>query len=234
MRRLFLVASVVISIVIIGLSISSESEAKAGVGAVSDAPLKFSSSMVTATDTLTLAHQVYLPLAYSNFPPLVQMPEGKYLFVEYWTYSVLGVGCAGLCIDFPTYDFNPQSGVLTIYTTYPPESAVVLDDDEIGYIGSGESLGGVGGGANSSLTKIQQYPVSKTDITLHYAGETGTITLERRGETVILEADEGWVSDKESETWDWLGAECVVTSTHYITNYGFQDRDKIAYSYLSD
>jgi hypothetical protein len=30
--------------------------------------------------------------------------------------------------------------------------------------------------------------------------------------------------------WDWLGAECVVTSSQYIANYAFQDRDKIVYT----
>jgi len=139
---------------------------------------------------------------------------------------VLGVNCAGECIDFPTYYFNPQSGGLTVYL---PGSALVLDEDDIGYIGSGESRGGVGCGAISDLIKIQSCPLSIDGITLRYVDETGTITLEHESEVIVLEAGEVWASDEETGIWDWLGAGCVVTSTHYITNYAFQDRDQITY-----
>jgi len=80
------------------------------------------------------------------------------------------------------------------------------------------------------LTKIQQCPSSEDDITLHYVDETGAITVEREDKVIVLEPHEVWVSDEEVETWDWLGAGCVVTSTCYITNYAFQDRVKIVYS----
>lgn len=227
MRRLVLVAGVVISITIIGLFLSDD--AKAGMEAMEDTSFPFSPSTVRATEVLTLTHWVYLPFACRNFPPLIQVPEGKYLFVEYWTHHVLGANCEGQCIDFPAYHFDPQSGELTIYATDPPEPALVLDDDDVGYIGRGISLGGVGGGANNSLTKIQQSPSSEDGITLHYVDETGVITLEHDGEVIVLGADEVWASDEGIETWDWLGAECVVTSTHYITNYAFQNRDEIIY-----
>jgi len=132
MRRLILVAGAVVPIAIVGLFLGNGGEVRAGIGAVRGAPPRISSSTVRATDTLTLPYQIYLPFACRNFPPLVQVPEGEYLFVEYWTHSVLGVSCAGLCIDFPAYYFDPQSGKLAIYTTLPPEPALVLDDDDIG------------------------------------------------------------------------------------------------------
>jgi len=230
MKRLILVASVVIPIALIGLLLSNDGGVAPGIGEVRDASSQISSSTVTATEPLTLTEQTYLPFACRDFPPVIHVPEGEYLLVEYWTHSVLGVNCVGECIDFPTYYFDSQSGKLTIYTTLPPEPALVLDDDDIGYIGSGESRGGVGSGAASHLTKIQSCPLSMDGITLRYVDETGTITLERKSEVIVLEADEDWVSDEETEVWDWLGAECVVTSTHYITDYAFQDRDKIIYT----
>jgi len=229
MRRLALIAGVVIPIVIIGLLLSDDGGVTADIGAVRDVPSPFF-SLVRATEPLTLTYWIYLPFACRNFPPVIQVPEDKYLLVEYWAHSVLGVNCEGLCIDFPTYHFDPQSDELIIYTTLPPEPALVLDNDDIGYIGSGTSLGGVGCGANSDLTKIQRCPLSKDGITLRYVDETGTITLERKSEVIVLGADEVWVSDEEIEIWDWLGAECAVTSTCYITNYAFQDRDKIIFT----
>ncbi len=226
MKRLILVASVVIPITFIGLLLSNDGGVTPGSGEVRDTSSQSSSSTVRATEPLTLTEQIYLSFARRNFPPVVHVPDGEYLLVEYWTHSVLGVNCAGLCIDFPTYHFNPQSGELTVYL---PESALVLDEDDIGYIGRGESLGGVGCGAISDLTRIQSCPSSIDGITLHHVDETGTITLEHENEIIVLEVGEAWMSDEETEVWDWLGVGCVVTSTDYITNYAFQDRDKITY-----
>ena len=226
MRRLVLVANVVIPIAIISLFLGNDGRVTAGIGAARDTYPQISPSTVSATETLTLTAQIYLPLACKNFPLVIQVPEGKYLFVEYWTNSVLGANCPVMCIDFPTYHFDPQSGELTIYTTNPP-----LLDDDIGYIGSGESLEGVGMGTNSHLTRIQWCPWLEDDITLRSVDETGTITLERESEVIVLEANGAWVSDEEIEVWDGMDPECVVTSTHYITNYAFQDRDKIIYAW---
>ena len=226
MKRLILVASVVIPITLIGLLLSNDGGVTPGIGQVGDMSSQSSSSAVRAAEPLTLTEQIYPPFARRDFPPVVHVPDGEYLLVEYWTHSVLGVNCAGLWIDFPTYHFNPQSGELTVYL---PESALVLDEDDIGYIGSGESLGGVGCGATSHLTRTQSCPSSIDGITLHYVDETGTITIEHESEMIILEAGEDWVSDEETEVWAWLGPECVVTSTDRITNYAFQDRDQIIY-----
>jgi hypothetical protein len=229
MRRLVPFVGVLILIVIIELFLGNDGEVKAVSDTMGEGSLQSSSSMVKVSETLTLSYHIYLPSTCRNFPPVIQMPEGEYLFVEYWTHSALGEDCAGQCIDFPAYLFDPQSGELTIYTTDPPEPALVLNDGEIGYIGSGLSLGGVGCGVNSSLAKIQHCPLSQDGITLRYVDESGVAILERQGETVVLKPGEVWVSDEETEIWDWLGAGCIVTSTHYISNYAFQDRDKIVY-----
>lgn len=96
----------------------------------------------------------------------------------------------------------------------------MLADDDIGYWGSGQSLSGGGHGTCSGLTRIQ----------LQYVDEAGTITVQRGNETIVLEAYEAWLSDEETEIWDWMGEDCVVTSTHRMTNYAFQDRDKIIHA----
>ena len=71
-------------------------------------------------------------------------------------------------------------------------------------------------------------------MTLRYVDDSGAVTLDREGEPIFLEADQTWTSEEETETWDWMSAECVVTSTHHITNFAFQDRGKIVYSHLLD
>ena len=229
MRRLVSVASAVILVAIIGLFLSNDGQGRAHSDTMVHPPAQSPSTIRTA-ETLIPTSQVYLPFVYRNFSPVIQGPEGEYLLVEYWTHSVLGVNCEGLCIDFPTYSFDSQSGVLTIDL---PDPALVLADDEIGYVGSGESLGGVGCGAFSDLSKIRQCPLTVygagADVTLRHVDGAGAITLEREGEVITLGPGEAWVSAEEIEVWDWNGEGCVVTRTHYITNYAFQDRDGIIY-----
>jgi hypothetical protein len=226
-QRIIVTTNLAILITVAGSFLGGN--ALANVGPVNDTPPTQSSATIRVTEPVTLSHYTYLPFAGRDFPPVVHVPQGEYLFVENWTHRVLGAGCESLTIDFPTYHFDPQSGELTIYAPYGPEPDLPLDDGEVGYLGSGTSLDGVGGGANGSLTKIQGLPLSEDNLTLRYVDESGTVTVDRQGDTITLAAGKTWVSDEEIETWDWLGAECVVTSTHYITNHAFQDRDKITF-----
>ena len=237
MKRLTVVTSLLVSIVVAGLFLGLGNvgivKATGDVGEVAEETRPFDMGGVAeetrpfdvgVTDLFTPTFFVYLPFAARNFPLLVHVPEGEYLLVEYWTHSVLGANCARECIDFSIYHFDPQSGELTIY---PPEPALMLADADIGYVGNGTSLGGVGGGANSSLTNIRQIPLSKGDVTLRDVDEFRGVTVEREGDIITLEPGAAWASGETVESWDWLGAGCVVTSTSYITNYAFQDRDKI-------
>lgn len=228
-RRLLFIVSVIIVGAVIGLLMEEDAEAGLDVEdglPVTSFPAPFA---LKSVDPLTLTNHVYLPLACRNRPTGAQVPAGQYLFVEYHKHTVLGAGCESLCIDFPGYAFEPRSGELTIYTTEPPEPALVLNEGEIGYLGTLVSLTGKGCGASGVLTKVQTIPFFQDDLTLRHVDEAGVATLERQDETLVLQPGEGWVSDEEIETWDWLGAGCVVTGTYHITNHAFQDRRKIKY-----
>jgi uncharacterized repeat protein (TIGR01451 family) len=180
------------------------------------------------SSVVSTGYCLYLPLVSKNFPPSIQVPEGQYQFVEYWTHRVLGPGCSPLCIDFPTYNFYPPSGELVIYYAFYTSPTLALDDDDIGYFGSGTSLSGVGCGASSDLAIVGSYPFSQDGITLRYVDPIGALTLVREGELIVLGVDEAWTRE-EVEVWDALGADCVVTKTQRITNYAFEDRDKIIF-----
>jgi hypothetical protein len=229
-KRLIIVASAVVLVTIVALFLCHGNRAAANAGVVKRVfPDPFPATF-KVTGTLSLSHRVYLPFANKNFPIPIQIPEGKYLLVEYWTHRVLGANCPGLCIDFPTYYFDPQSGELALYTIGTPDPALMLGDDDVGYAGSGVSHGGTGCGASSDLTRVAYCPFAQGSTTLRYVDESGTVTLERKGQVIVLGAGETWVSEEEIEEW-WEGSipPCVVTSTHRITNYAFQDRDKIVF-----
>jgi hypothetical protein len=228
-KRLIL-ASIIIPGALVALLLGYSDQVAAGADVARSVSARFSSPAVALTPTFTASHWVYLPFAGADFPRPIRVPEGEYLLVEYWEHNVLGASCEGLCIDFPTYGFDPQSGELFFYASNSPDPALVLGDDDAGYVGSGESLGGAGYGASSGLTKISSCPLSQDGVTLRHVSEGGTVTLERQGQTIILAPGETWVSEEQVEVWDWMNPACVVTSTQRLTNYGFQDRDKIVYS----
>jgi hypothetical protein len=215
---------------IIALSLCHGNQAAADAGVVKRVFPGLSPATFKLTGTLSLSHRVYLPFANKNFPIPVHIPEGKYLLVEYWTHRVLGTHCPGLCIDFPTYYFDSQSGELSLYTIGAPDPALVLGDDDVGYAGSGVSHGGTGCGASSNLTRVAHCPFAQGSTTLRYVDESGTVTLEREGQVIVLGTGETWVGEEEIEEW-WEGSipQCIVTSTHRITNYAFQERDKIVF-----
>jgi hypothetical protein len=221
-------ALIVVTVVFLG----SGGEARAATGVAAGDYLDSDTLLLDTTVTTTLTTTVYLPFVCHTIPVVVQVPEGEYLFVESWTHSMLGAGCEGLCVDFPGYSFDVQGGELDVYTTDPPDPALVLGEYEVGFVGSGVSMGGAGCGVSSSLDKIERCPWSQDGVELYSVDDAGVVTLKRQGETIVLEPGGVWTGEEETETWDWLGAGCIVTSTHSINNYGFQDRDKITYRNL--
>ena len=227
MKRLVLIAAVMTPIAIVVLLLYSGSGAAADIAAKDNSP-RFSSAF-RVMGTLTLPHKIYLPLESKSFPSPIQVPQGKYLLVEYWTHRVLGMHCHGLCVDFPTYYFDVQSGELDIYTVGTPSPGLVLGDDDIGYAGIGLSISGTGCGVNSHLTKISSCPFSRGNITLYDVDEAGTTSLGREGRIIVLKAGETWLKE-EVETWESNHPQCVITNTHRITNHAFQDRDKITFA----
>jgi hypothetical protein len=228
LKRLIL-AGLVVPGAIVVLILCYSGRATADADVAREHSRRFSSQAVVLTPTFTASHWIYLPFTSSVFPRPVRAPEGEYLLVEFWTHSVLGASCERLCIDFPIYSFDPQSGELIFYAPYSQDPELALGDDEAGYLGSGESRGGVGCGANSSVTKISSCPLSQDGVTLLQVDEAGTVNLERQGQVIVLAPGETWISEDQVETWDWMNPACVVTSTQRLTNYGFQDRDKIVY-----
>lgn len=189
-------------------------------------PLQESAPTLSLSDTPTLTHPVYLPSLRKATVPLTETLKTRYLLVEYWTHQHGEENCGPpIFIDFPTYSFHPPSGVLNVYYGNP-----VLEKDDVGYVGSGDSLsGGLGGGISSYLTTFETCPFTRNEIVLRSFDETGTVFLDRAGEAIILIAGAEWISSTVAAYKDPVTRGCIVTTTHRITNYAFQARDKIEY-----
>jgi hypothetical protein len=156
-------------------------------------------------------------------PPSAMPGPATYFFLETRTHQKLGPGCERLFVDWPTYSFNDDTGVLHVYGGNPR-----LEPSDFGFVGSGSSLGGRGSGAASGLSAFASTPFVHDALELRSIDGSGSATLKRGTAVTELEAGAEWRRMWSGESPGEPG--CVVTDTYRISNYGLQDRRKIVYS----
>ena len=146
-----------------------------------------------------------------------QLPDNRYLFLEYFTHNDGGVtDPASLCpdaamIDFPGYSFSDRS------LSFPGE----LPDDVslLGLVGVGTSnAGAMGGGVSSGLNAIDGLPYALPNgaAIIHAAYEDGTVVAEIDGAFFYLSPGESWARRSE---WD-PAPECHRISITRLSNFG--------------
>ena len=164
-------------------------------------------------------YQVYLPLSIKSAPTITTPLPDQYVFVENWTHRHGHGNTCGPCIDFPGYAFNPSSGALVVY--FPPK----LEPKDIGYIGNGTVLSGSAGcGVTSRVWSFAQLPADQGGISLKSVDSAGRVWIEKAEVTVSLMPGETW-----SNATVITNTNCVITTTVYLRNYGFLERNKIQY-----
>ena len=151
------------------------------------------------------------------------VPEGKYLFVEYFLVDG-GTSptwhCPGaLMIDFPGYDFS--SGALRALP-----GPLAIEEGIIGFAGHGRAnAGAMGGGVSSQLEAIRTLPVSLANgvAVVHAVQESGEIVAEITGSRYLMGPGESWV---QAEQWD-PSPDCHRTVTYRFTNFGLLGKEQI-------
>jgi hypothetical protein len=157
--------------------------------------------------------------------PAGSIPEGSYVFVDHHV-STVGTLVSGsypqLMIDFPTYSFDENTGVL---------SALFLDfeinDSLVVVLGDGASLGGdAGGGAATMLHGGYSLPYSYEALTVEAVTPGGSLELTYRNESLVLEPGVPW---KKVTNWTKADDDYVIdmTSTDRITFFGIFDKADI-------
>jgi hypothetical protein len=159
--------------------------------------------------------RIFLPRVTS--PPTANL----YLFVERWLTSDLGPGCQPTHVDGPVYGFAPASGRLHVWNEETPR----LEETDLGYYGAGIQLSGMGSGGGSGLTRIVNLTFKQDDVEIVSADQWGTIAIRLGAETIDLAPG----SERRWQTVESDDPPCVITTTHRISNFGFQDRAKIEY-----
>jgi len=158
----------------------------------------------------------------------------KYVFVERWI-EVYGGSPGSMFIDFPTYEFNQETGGLKPYIV-PPGHWFPLDDmSQLEVVfGRGTSrTGPAGAGANSKVFAITALPFTETPkddtdvlVTVERIDADGTVHLKRGNQPIVLPPGQSWTIDGES-TVEWGGVTFTIVARERITNYGVLDKSKI-------
>ena len=153
----------------------------------------------------------------------------NYLFVEHLVLTdgelVSGPERPSLMIDFPTYYFVADSGVLRGVINFK------INDDLQIVLGSGSCLSGqAGGGCGTGLNGITSIPYKKGNFELLKLDENGKIIFEYKGEAYSLNAGEDWKLETSfNDTAMVNGEKSIVKKTviDRISNLGFQEKSKI-------
>ncbi len=151
-----------------------------------------------------------------------RMPEGEYLFVEYFTWndgvSTGDASCPGGFIDFPGYEYTDD--MLTVFR------GIVDNGSSIGFAGHGSTnQGAMGGGTASQVVPIQELPFAfpSGGPIVHSADSDGTIVAEIAGSPFYLAPGEAWEARLETDP----SPGCHATSVTRFTNFGLLPREAI-------
>lgn len=170
--------------------------------------------------TLTVSGStLWLPFAQEDSASLAD----RYLFVERWLTSDFGPGCEPIHIDRFGYRFVPASGYLRVWSA----DTLRLEESDFGYYGAGTQMSGMGAGEGSGLSRMVNLPFKGDDLVIVSADEWGAIAVDFEGETIDLAPG----SERRWQSVESDYPPCVVTTTHRISNFGYQDRSKIDYRY---
>ncbi|MGE0019623.1 MAG: hypothetical protein AB7S72_08160 [Draconibacterium sp.] len=158
-------------------------------------------------------------------------PEGtgSYLFVEHHIHThgdlLSGPEPPSLQIDFPTYRFDVDSGILDGIIDFDIDNNLKI------IFGSGGCLSGTaGGGCGTGLNGITSIPFKRGSFEILKMDDDGKIVFEYDDEVYALNAGGEWESEVSyNDTVDLDGVKSIsrITETDRITNFGFIEKSKI-------
>jgi len=154
-----------------------------------------------------------------------ELPANQVVFIDHQV-RIEGECVEGDCqpgpmIDFPTHGFDPDSR--SVHSRLPLD---VNDELKVLY-GDGTSLRGVaGGGAATRLMAVYAVPAEVEGVRIVQVDRDGTVTLEVRGEVLVLAPDETWTNTTEEVREQGAGRARLIT-TEQIYNYGIVDKANI-------
>lgn len=131
----------------------------------------------------------------------------------------------GLDIDFPTYFFDEKTGTLSGMIDFDNNKTLKI------IYGNGISLSGVaGGGEGTRLSGVYELPYERNELKILKIDPNGTVFLEYKNESIILEGGEVWTnitSQIDTQQFGDQKGKANLIITDKIVNYGIFDKSKI-------
>jgi len=131
----------------------------------------------------------------------------------------------GLNIDFPTYNFNETSRILTGEFDFKLNNSLKI------IYGKGRSLSGVvGAGSASSLNGIYDLPFTVGKFEIKVIEPDGTAYIGYNDSLIVLKSNEEWIdqsSEIDIQDYGEGVAKANIITTDRIVNYGIIEKLKI-------
>lgn len=169
-------------------------------------------------------------------------PNDTYLFMEIWI-EFDGTGTLPMkFVDFPGYEYDPNTGGLK---SYGRGGQISLSSKDWGFIGLGERrTASTGGGTTSQLNTIDQIPftvsaptfagklgeyaeeINYIPVTLLGVSMDGEVVIDIDGQEVVLAKGEKWEQIQQmAVNTEKFNGDLRVTSS--VINYGWNPRNLI-------
>lgn len=162
---------------------------------------------------------------------LTDKPEGddSYVFVEHHIHThgdlLSGPEPPLLQIDFPTYRFDADSGILDGIIDFDIDGNLKI------IFGSGSCLSGTaGGGCGTGLSGINTIPFQRGNFEILKMDTDGKIVFEYDNEVHALNAGEEWKMElfyNDTVNMDGSMSISKITKTDRISNFGYLEKSKI-------
>ena len=163
--------------------------------------------------------------------------DKDYVFLEqhFSEYSefIKGDFCPHLCIDFPTYEYNPYAKSIVSYSDFDMNKKTIMA------LGMGMSASGVASsGAGTGLYEVHELPYETNSLTVNSIDEDGKAHFNYKDSFFVLSPNEEWliISTKlDTLIWENLDPETYLeytdttiikyTYTDRITNWGILEKE---------
>ncbi len=162
------------------------------------------------------------------------IPAEKYVFIERWI-DIYKDSFGSAFIDFPTYRFDQNGGILEPDIVPPGRWFPLKDLTELKVVyGRGtKRTAPAGAGVNSKVFAVTGFPFTEppkedTDVlvTVERVNAQGVACLRRGDELIVLQPGESWTREGKS-TVEWGGVKSEILSRERISNFGVLDKSGI-------
>lgn len=165
--------------------------------------------------------------------------DNEYVFLEQhlseYSEFVKGDFWSHLCIDFPMYQFDSNTGTIVCVGDFDMTKKTRM------VLGMGMSASGVASsGAGTGVDEVHNLPYERYNLTVERIDEDGTVYFSYKDSSMVLSPDEEWLTvttKMDTSTWENFNPETGTeytdtiivkwTYTDRVTNWGKLEKENL-------